>query len=83
MTDSRGRHGKERHGMPIGGGYYVQYGNAADYLARRIARDRPDILQELWAESPELKEEAGPREHGTPGRRRGAVNAWRGGRRTC
>jgi hypothetical protein len=36
-----------KKGMPIGGGYYVNYGHAANYLARRIARDRPDILQEM------------------------------------
>jgi hypothetical protein len=36
-----------KKGMPVGGGYVVQYGNSADYLARRIARDRPDILQEM------------------------------------
>ena len=36
-----------KKGMRIGGGYYVNYGNAADYLARRVARDRPDILHEM------------------------------------
>jgi hypothetical protein len=36
-----------KKGMPIGGGYYVNYGHSADYLARRIARDRPDILQAM------------------------------------
>jgi hypothetical protein len=37
----------EKKGLPVGGRYHVQYGNSADYLARRIARDRPDILQEM------------------------------------
>jgi hypothetical protein len=36
-----------KKGMAIGGGYYVNYRHAADYLARRIARDRPDILQAM------------------------------------
>jgi hypothetical protein len=36
-----------KKGTPIGCGYYVNYGHAADYLARRIARDRPDILQKM------------------------------------
>jgi hypothetical protein len=36
-----------KNGMHVGGGYHVQYGNAADYLARRIARDHPDILEEM------------------------------------
>jgi hypothetical protein len=36
-----------KNGVPIGDESYINYGNAADYLARRIARDRPDILQEM------------------------------------
>jgi hypothetical protein len=36
-----------KKGMRIADGYYVNYGHAADYLARRIARDRPDILQAM------------------------------------
>jgi hypothetical protein len=36
-----------KKGMSPWGRYVVQYGNSADYLARRIARDRPDILQEM------------------------------------
>jgi hypothetical protein len=45
MTDRRIDMAKK--GMPIGGGYTVNYGHAGDYLARRIARDRPDILQAM------------------------------------
>jgi hypothetical protein len=36
-----------KKGIRIGDESYVKYGNAADYLARRIARDHPDILQEM------------------------------------
>jgi hypothetical protein len=36
-----------RKGLRVGDGYDGQYGNSADYLARRIARDRPDILREM------------------------------------
>ena len=36
-----------KKGIPLGGGYYVNYGHAADDLARRMARDRPDILQQM------------------------------------
>jgi hypothetical protein len=36
-----------KKGLRIEGGYYVNYGHAADYLARRIARDHPDILQAM------------------------------------
>ncbi len=34
-----------RKGRSLEYGSYLHYGNAADYLARRIACDRPDILQ--------------------------------------
>src|SRR5688572_17174185 len=36
-----------KKGIRIGDESYVKYGNAADYLAHRIARDHPDILQEM------------------------------------